>query len=80
MKNTIALAILLACAGCSTSSIECLGIKAKNTRMFWVTTEFTAEFQTTNGVVKVSLKKSNTDADTMAAITDAAVSAALKKP
>lgn len=85
MKRTIQLlsiaAALMAC-GCSTSRYAREtpdGVKTTvfNSRFIWSTEGFEAEFQT-NGSARVKIEKSNPDAVTAGAITEAAVSAAVK--
>jgi|GEM_PF-6558545 len=85
MKTTLlalSIAALLIVFGCSTSRYAREtpdGVKTTvfNSRFIWSTEGFEAEFAT-NGSAKVKISKSNPDAVTAAAVTEAAVSAAMK--
>ena len=70
-------AILLIATGCSTSYLTKGDLRAYNSRFIWSTEGFEAEFNT-NGTGRVKIQKSNPDAQTAGAITEAAVSAAVK--
>lgn len=63
----LALAALL--SGCSTSYITKGDLKAFNSRAFWSTEGFKAEF-TTNGAGRVEIQKSNPDAQTAGAVAE----------
>jgi hypothetical protein len=76
----LALLAVVAATGCSTSWIEGGGIKAHNTRWFWSSTDFTAELPTTNGAsLKVGLKSSNADSQSLGAVAEG-VARGLSKP
>jgi hypothetical protein len=80
MRQLIALAAVILC-GCSTSryaktTADGTKVTIFNSRFIWATEGFEAEFAT-NGSGRVKIAKSNPDAVTAAAITEAAVSAAI---
>lgn len=76
-----AFAALLIGAGCSTTTYKRQTTEAKtvitNFRFIWASEGIDAEIAT-NGVAKLKVKKSGTDAETMGAITEAAVKAAIQ--
>lgn len=82
MKKLTALAIVAAAVltGCSTSRVtktmpDGTKFSAFNSRFIWATEGFEATYNT-NGTATIKIQKSNPDAQTAAAVTEAAVRAA----